>query len=449
MSEVCKIFVVDDDIMYSEILTHYLSMNPDNEVHKFNSSKTCLQALPKIKPRIVTLDYRMPESNGREILKKIKEYDNSIHVIIISGQEDIKTALTLLKEGAYDYFTKDDDTKEKLWNVVNKIRDFESLKKENDSLRTEVKSKFQIDKILKGNSPQISSVHQMIEKASKTNISVSISGETGTGKELAAKAIHYNSTRANKPFIAVNIASLPNDLIESELFGYEKGAFTGANNRKIGKIEEANGGTLFLDEIGEMDLNIQSKLLRVIQEREISRLGSNQIIKLDFRLIVATHKNLQNEVKLGNFREDLYYRIFGFPIELPPLRTRDQDIILLANYFIKLFCIENKINTVELTKTAKEKLLKYAWPGNVRELKAVMELSVVMTNNNEITENEISFNPIDSKNNMLLQEMSMEEYQKEIINSYLKKYNNNVVLVAQKLKMGKSTIYNMLQKREL
>lgn len=449
MSEVCKIFVVDDDIMYSEILTHYLSMNPDNEVHKFNSSKTCLQALPKIKPRIVTLDYRMPESNGREILKKIKEYDNSIHVIIISGQEDIKTALTLLKEGAYDYFTKDDDTKEKLWNVVNKIRDFESLKKENDSLRTEVKSKFQIDKILKGNSPQISSVHQMIEKASKTNISVSISGETGTGKELAAKAIHYNSTRANKPFIAVNIASLPNDLIESELFGYEKGAFTGANNRKIGKIEEANGGTLFLDEIGEMDLNIQSKLLRVIQEREISRLGSNQIIKLDFRLIVATHKNLQNEVKLGNFREDLYYRIFGFPIELPPLRTRDQDIILLANYFIKLFCAENKINAVELTKTAKEKLLKYAWPGNVRELKAVMELSVVMTNNNEITENEISFNPIDSKNNMLLQEMSMEEYQKEIINSYLKKYNNNVVLVAQKLKMGKSTIYNMLQKREL
>jgi DNA-binding NtrC family response regulator len=449
MSGLCKIFVADDDVMYSEILGHYLSLNPDNEVHKFNSSKTCLQALPKIKPKIITLDYNMPESNGRELLKKIKEYDNTIQVIIISGQEDIKTALNLLKEGAYDYFVKDDDTKEKLWNVVNKIREFESLKRENDNLRTEVKSKYQIDKILKGNSPEISNIHQIIEKASKTNISVSVFGETGTGKELAAKAIHYNSLKANKPFIAVNIASLPNDLIESELFGYEKGAFTGAQNRRIGKMEEANGGTLFLDEIGEMDLSIQSKLLRALQEREISRLGSNQIIKLDFRLIVATHKNLQNEVKLGNFREDLYYRIFGFPIELPSLRSRGQDIILLANYFIKLFCTENKINVVELTKSAKEKLLKYPWPGNVRELKAVIELAVVMTNSNEISENEISFNPIDSKSNILLQEMTMEQYQKEIINSYLKKYNNNVVLVAQKLNMGKSTIYNMLQKKEI
>jgi two-component system response regulator AtoC len=323
------------------------------------------------------------------------------------------------------------------------------LKRENDNLRTEVKSKYQIDKILKGNSPEISNIDQIIEKASKTNISVSVFGETGTGKELAAKAIHYNSLKANKPFIAVNIASLPNDLIESELFGYEKGAFTGAQNRRIGKMEEANGGTLFLDEIGEMDLSIQSKLLRALQEREISRLGSNQIIKLDFRLIVATHKNLQNEVKLGNFREDLYYRIFGFPIELPSLRSRGQDIILLANYFIKLFCTENKINVVELTKSAKEKLLKYPWPGNVRELKAVIELAVVMTNSNEISENEISFNPIDSKSNILLQEMTMEQYQKEIINSYLKKYNNNVVLVAQKLNMGKSTIYNMLQKKEI
>ena len=444
-----KIFIVEDDKVYCELLAYYLSLNPDNEVHKFNDAKSCLAAIPKIKPNIITVDYKLPEISGRELLKKIKAIDSSINVIIISGQEDVKTALTLLKEGADDYFVKDEDTKDKLWNCVNKIKETEKLKKEIDTLKTEIKSKYKIDEVLKGSSEQMTNVHRLIEKASKTNISVSITGETGTGKELVAKAIHHNSIQTNKPFVAINVAAIPSELIESELFGYEKGAFTGAQNRKIGKLEEANNGTLFLDEIGEMDLNTQAKLLRAIQEREITRLGGNQTIKLEFRLIVATHKNLLNEVKAGKFREDLYYRIYGFPIELPPLHSRGQDIILLANYFLASFCNENKLPPIEISKSAKEKLLKYRWPGNVRELKAVIELSAVMAENNIIEETTISFGPIDSEEKIIQHEMTLEEYQNEIIQAYLKKYNNNVILVAQKLKMGKSTIYNMLQKREL
>ncbi|MGZ3862814.1 MAG: sigma-54-dependent transcriptional regulator [Bacteroidia bacterium] len=449
MSGVCKIFVVEDDIVYAEFLAHYLSLNPDNEVHKFISAKACMAALPKIKPNIITLDYRLPESSGGELLKKIKAFDSDMSVVIISGQEDVRTAVSLLKEGAYDYIVKDDETKEKLWNCINKIKENQVLKRQIDNLKNEVRSKYDLNAILKGESEQMRNIHRLIEKASNTNISVSITGETGTGKELVAKAIHYNSASAGKPFIAINIAAIPNELIESELFGYEKGAFTGAQTRKKGKLEEADGGTLFLDEIGEMDLNMQAKLLRVLQEREVTRLGGNTNIKLDFRLIVATHKDLFAEVKNGNFREDLYYRIYGFPVELPPLHSRGQDILLLANYFLSEFCRQNKMTAPEISKAAKEKLLKYRWPGNVRELKAIIELGAVMASGNIIQESDISFRPIDSEEKILQREMTLEEYEREIVQAYLKKYNNNVILVAKKLDMGKSTIYNMLNKKEM
>ncbi len=263
MSKICKIFIVEDDLVYSELLGYYLALNSDNEVYKFTDAKSCLAAIPKIRPHIITVDYNLPDQTGQELLKKIKEIDSTINVIIISGQDDVKTALTLLKEGAYDYFVKEEDTKEKLWNCINKINETRRLKKEIDSLQNEVKSKYQIDAILKGNSEQMTNVHRLIEKASKTNISVSITGETGTGKELVAKAIHFNSPQSNKPFVAINVAAIPSELIESELFGFEKGAFTGAQNKKIGKLEEANEGTLFLDEISEMDLNVQKVAMEI------------------------------------------------------------------------------------------------------------------------------------------------------------------------------------------
>ena len=289
----------------------------------------------------------------------------------------------------------------------------------------------------------------MIEKASKTTITVSISGETGTGKDLVAKAIHYNSPRSKFPFVAVNVSAIPKDLIESEMFGHEKGAFTGANARRIGKFEEAHRGTLFLDEIGDMDLNMQAKLLRALQEEEVTRIGSNQIVKLDTRLIVATHKNLAEEVKKGNFREDLYYRILGLPIILPPLRERGNDVLILSKYFLDEFCRKNNLRKLKLSKDAQEKLKKYHFPGNIRELKALIELAAVMTDNDEIIGDDITFGSTGSMDNFLLEETSLEEYNRRIIRFFLTKYDNKVRLVAKKLDIGKTTIYRLINDNKL
>jgi DNA-binding NtrC family response regulator len=248
--------------------------------------------------------------------------------------------------------------------------------------------------------------------------------------------------------VAVNITAIPRDLIESELFGHEKGAFTGALTRRIGKFEEAEGGTIFLDEIGEMDLSLQSKLLRVLQEKELTRIGSNQVIKLDVRVIVATHRNLHEEVMAGRFREDLFYRLLGLPIQLPPLRERGQDVILLAKFFLDLFTKENGLPKFKISPEAQDKLLNYHYPGNVRELKSVIELSAVMAEGNDIQAKDITFNTILAEDNFMLKEMSLQEYTYRIIRSYLNKYDNNVVEVAKKLDIGKSSIYRYLKEME-
>jgi len=266
---------------------------------------------------------------------------------------------------------------------------------------------------------------------------------------VVAKAIHYNSERKKKNFVAVNMAAIPKELIESELFGHEKGAFTGALARKAGKFEEANGGTIFLDEIAEMDLSLQSKMLRVLQEREVVRVGGNETVKLDVRLIVATHKNLADEVKKGNFREDLYFRIMGLPIDLPPLRERGNDILILAKHFADDFAKENKLGTIQFTKEAKEKLLKYHFPGNVRELKAVMDLSVVMCENNEIKPEDITFSSTKKDDFFVAEDKTLRQYTCDIIKHYLKKNNDDVVATAKALDIGKSTIYKMIQEGEL
>lgn len=443
-----KIFVVEDDVWYSQMLVHHLSLNPDNEVTAFLTGKECINNLYK-KPHIITLDYSLPDMKGEIILEKIKQTNPDTQVVIVSAQEDVKTALQLLKKGAYDYIVKDEDTRERIWNSIIKITETFNLKKEIEHLQSQIQKKYDFTTTIIGNSEVIKQVFLLIEKAIKTNITVSVTGETGTGKELIAKAIHYNSDRKKKPFIAVNIAAIPQGLIESELFGHEKGAFTGASTRKIGKFEEANGGTLFLDEIGEMDLNMQSKLLRVLQERELTRVGGNQLVKLDIRIIVATHKILIDEVRKGNFRDDLYYRLLGLPIDLPALRYRGSDIVILAKHFLDAFCKENTLKPLTLSKGAIEKLSNYTYPGNVRELKAIVELSAVMANGREIQTTDITFNKAVSTSDFLVDEITLEQYVQKIIRNYLKRYNNNVVQVAQKLNIGKSTIYRMLQNNEL
>lgn len=444
-----KIFVVDDNLVYARTSLRHLALNPDNDVEIYTTGEDCLNKL-YTKPNIIFLDYSLPDISGIEVLRKIKNSNPEIPVVMVSGQEDVSTAVELLKEGAYDYIVKDENAPERMWNAANNIRENRRLRDEISRLREEVDQKYDFSNI-KGTSPSIKHVFKMIERAAQTNITVSITGETGTGKELVAKAIHYNSKfKKTGPMVAVNIAAIPRDLLESELFGHEKGSFTGAAGRRIGKFEEASNGTIFLDEIAEMDTNLQAKLLRVLQEKEVTRVGSNEGIRIGARVIVATHRNLKEVVKRGEFREDLYYRLLGLPIELPPLRERGNDIILLAKHFLEEFSKENVLPKAVLTAEAQNKLLSYKWPGNVRELKAVVELGAVMCDDGKITMENINLNASDEGiGDLLNSEQTLKSYNKKIIRHFLDKYDGNVVEVAKKLSIGKSTIYRMLKNNEI
>lgn len=442
-----EIFVVEDDPTYMKFLKYVLDLNPDFKVKYFNNGKDCVSNLHE-NPSVITLDYSLPDISGEEVLREIKEQCPTTNVIIISSQEKIGTAVELLKLGAFDYISKDEETKDRLLNSINNARNNASLIQEITHLREEISEKYEFGKSIIGNSHAIKKVFSLLEKAVKTNITVSITGETGTGKELVAKAIHYNSSRNKNKFIAVNIAAIPNGLIESELFGHEKGAFTGASTRRIGKFEEADGGSIFLDEIGEMDLNMQTKLLRVLQEREVTRVGGNEVKKLNVRIIAATHRNLSEEVQKGNFREDLYYRLLGLPIHLPPLRERETDIITIAKFLLHQFCQENEIGSISISKAGNEKLLKYHFPGNVRELKSIIELAAVMADNGVIEERNISFNSLSKEDGFVFEEMTMRYYTFKIIKHFLNKYENDIPMVAKKLDIGKSSIYRYLKEME-
>ena len=442
--ESVKIFVVEDEPMYSRLVKYTMELNPDHEVHVFENGQDCIDSL-HLKPTIVSIDYSLPDMNGEELLTRIHNFDKNIRVIVLSGQQDVATAINLLKLGASDYLTKDSETQDRLLNSVNLLKENTSLIKEISYLKEELTEKYQFGNFLLGNSDPMKGVFNLLERAVENEITVSITGETGTGKEVVAKSIHYNSSRKKGQFIAVNMSAIPKDLLESELFGYEKGAFTGAVARKQGKFELAHKGTLFLDEIGDMDFNIQAKLLRAIQEREITRIGGTEPIKFDTRIIVATHKNLAEEVRKGNFREDLYYRILGLPIELPPLRERGNDVLILAQYFLDKFKEANpKRKHLQLSLEAKDKLLNYTYPGNVRELKSVIELAAVLTSGKSIDSSTIQFRSPQRSMHLMDGELTMKEYVNKIVYHYLKRYRN-VVLVAKKLDVGKSTIYKMLK----
>ncbi|HEX7493741.1 MAG TPA: sigma-54 dependent transcriptional regulator [Bacteroidales bacterium] len=442
-----KIFVVEDSEWYNRLLVHTLALNPDFEIKSFFNGKDFLNCLFEL-PDIVTLDYRLPDITGLELLKRIREENIDTQVILISEQEDIDTVVSLLKMGAYDYISKSDDIKDRLLNTVKNIRNGIGLKREISTLRREVQKKYSFREIILGESPAIKVVYDLIDKALSTNITVIITGETGTGKELVAKAIHYNSKHKDKSFVTVNVAAIPSELIESELFGHEKGAFTGASYRRIGRFEEADGGTLFLDEIGEMELNLQAKLLRVLQEKEIIRIGSNKPVKTDCRIVVASNKNLKEEVKKGNFREDLYYRLLGLPIELPPLRDRGNDILILASYFIGKFCDENNIPLKKLSVQSQKRLMSYAFPGNVRELKSLIELAVTLSEKDEIEPADLVVDMGDPLSVVASDTLTLREYQVKIIKATLKKNNNDIKQVADKLDIGISTIYRILKEEK-
>jgi two-component system, NtrC family, response regulator AtoC len=444
---VAKIFIVEDDLFYSKLIRHKLSMDPEFEVQIFNDGKSLLEYHEE--PEVITLDYSLPDYSGLEILPKITARFPNSQVIILSAQENVSTAIEMLKKGAYDYIVKDEEAMNKLWHIVHKSIEHQELKNEVRVLTEGISSKYAFRDYIKGNSETMQRVFELLEKTVYTSINVVITGETGTGKEVVAKAIHYNSNRSKHPFVALNVSAIPKELIESEMFGYEKGAFTGADKSKPGKFEEAHKGTIFLDEIGELDITVQAKLLRVLQEREVTRLGSNKSILFDTRILVATHRNLLEEVKAGRFREDLFYRLLGISIDLPPLREREGDILILANLFIKEFCKSNQISKKELSKEAIRKLNAYHFPGNVRELKAIVEIAAVMCNGDIISGENIVFHQSHSFENLLNNELTLEQYNAKIIQRFLEQYNWNVVKVAEKLDIGKSTIYRMIKEGEI
>lgn len=440
-----KILIAEDDNYYASYLEYSIKLTGDHEIVKCSDTKSLFKAITE-NTAVVIMDYNLDHhQSGHETFSKIRSgYPNS-EVVIVSGQQKVETAVDLMNKGAFDYIVKNEETKNRIVFTINKLSKQLELKTQLDSLKREVSNKYDFRSTLISNDQSIEKIYGLIDKAASSSISVSIYGKTGTGKELVAKSIHFNSARKNKPFVAVNLSALSETLIESELFGYEKGAFTGANERRIGRFEEANGGTLFLDEISEVSLSIQVKLLRVLQEREITRLGSNTPVPIDCRIICASNKVLAEEVKLGNFRQDLFYRILGLPIELPELKYRGNDTLLLAKHFAMDYCRANDLDLLEFSDSALHKLKSYSFPGNVRELKSIIDLACVLSENGIIGEDQIMLSEEISVQNIFESELSLKEINEKIIRSLLDKYNSNVRLVADKLQIGKSTIYRLLQ----
>ena len=330
---------------------------------------------------IVVTDLRLPGADGIEVLKSVKNISPDTGVMVITAFADVKTAVEAMKEGAYDYISKPFDPAE-LLIVIDRFVKHRGLEIENINLREQIRESLQFERII-GTSPVMQAVFNSIEVIAKTDSSVMIYGESGTGKELVANAIHNLSPRRDKPFIKINCAAIPETLLESELFGHEKGAFTGAVQRRKGKFEIADKGTIFFDEIGDMPLNLQAKLLRVLEAHNFERLGGNELLTVDVRTLYATRKNLKEDIKTGKFREDLYYRINVLPVTLPPLRERKEDIPLLINHFIKIFG-EKIGKTLTVSPSAMERLTVHDYPGNVRELKHAVEMAVTLCSGNTI-----------------------------------------------------------------
>lgn len=440
-----SILVVDDE---KDMLKTYENiLKNDYSVLISNSGEDALSKLKKNQVDVAILDIRMPKMDGIEVLKKIKSHYPYIDVIMATGSKDVAPAVECMKLGAFDYINKPFDVKE-LLIIIEKALQNISLIKENAQLKEELKSVAPSLDII-GKSPQIERIRELIKSISQTDSTVLISGESGVGKEVVARAIHNSSKRQNKPFIAINCAAIPENLLESELFGFERGAFTGAVERKIGKFELADSGTLFLDEIGCMSPSMQSKLLRILEEKSFERLGGNAKISVDVRIISATNIDFDKSIKDGKFREDLYYRLNVIPINIPPLRDRREDIPLFVASFINKFNKEFRKNVKDLSPKVFGKLMQYGFPGNVRELQNLLERAVVLAKGDKIVEenifglggHETSIKP-ESGSNLL---EACESFEREFILKSLKENNNNQTTTAEKLGIARTTLSSRLK----
>ena len=389
MNKQINILLVDDEEPIREAMLLLLKA-ADYRITACASGQEALQTLANEQFDIVVTDLFLPDITGIDILTKAKGLFPSLEVILITGHASAETAVRAMKEGAFDYITKPLNFEE-LRMILAKAVEKQRLLSENVYLKKQLRDKYEFSNII-GNSPAMQKVFTRISKVIKTDSTILILGDSGTGKELIAKAIHSNGPRRDKPFIAVHCGAIPENLLESELFGHTKGSFTGAIRDKIGKFEAANHGTIFLDEIATLPMHLQIKLLRVLQEQEVERIGSNRQIKLDVRIISATNVNLEEEVKKGNFRDDLFYRLNVIPVTLPPLRDRVEDILQLVRHFLAKYCKEMDRPLMSIAKEVLMALEIYKWPGNVRELENVVERTVALTEGDQIALDDLPTN---------------------------------------------------------
>lgn len=447
-----SILVVDDEENITALLKDILT----DEGYTVDTARSITQAKDLIKKNIydaIFLDVWLSDGDGLMFLPDIKALSPKSQVVMISGHGNIPMAVKAIKEGAFDFLEKPLST-ETVLAVLEKIAKEIKLQTSLEYLKEKETQGIEII----GNSPAIAELKRQIEKVAKSNAWVMIFGENGTGKELVAKSIHYNSPRRDYPFVDINAAAIPDELFEAEFFGYEKGAFTNAFTRKIGKLEVADRGTLFLDEVTDMSPVSQAKLLRVLEEKEFSRLGSNSKIKVDIRVISATNKNLQEEVEKGRFRQDLAFRLAVIPITVPPLRERGEDILLLADYYLKKFAKENKVEPPVLSEDAKRVFMKYRWPGNVRELRNLMERLVILHSEDIIKLSDLPSHMY--QDTAVKQEEMMpitikplkevrEEAEKLVIKKALDTFGNNLREIAKALDIDLSSLYRKLKQYQL
>ncbi len=441
-----KILIADDEPWVAELL--YELLKEEYEVVTADNGLTAWAYIKREKFDIVLLDIRMPRMSGLSILKKIKESGMNIISIIITAAGDVNTAVEVMKAGAYDFIAKPFDNEKIKITVKHAIENLQ-LEKEIKNLRSAVDDSFGFERII-GTSAGIQNVLELCRKVADKNVTLMITGESGTGKELVARAVHYNSPRRNCPFIAIDCAAIPETLIENEFFGHEKGAFTGAYSRINGKFELADQGSIFLDEIGNLSLDVQAKLLRVLQEKEITRIGGSQKIKVDVRIICATNSDLQRAIIEGSFRDDLYYRINVIPIRLPALRERNNDIQLLANHFLNRYNKElNK--KIKIDGSAMKILNSFSWPGNVRELDNYIHRLVVENEDGLVVEKNLPYffkRKGKSETYNFPDNFTLRKIEEIYIGKILKQQKNNISKAARVLGISRKTLHNKLKLME-
>jgi two-component system NtrC family response regulator len=424
-----SILIVDDEDAQRNILKGYL----EKKGYKIFSASSGNEGIRAVKENVIDIvlsDFKMPDKTGLEVLEEVKKINPEISFVILTAYGTIENAVKAMRLGAFDYISKPVDLDE-LDLMIERIIENRNLRSEIHILKGQLKEKFKIDSFI-SHSTKMEEVLSMASRAADSKATVLITGESGTGKEVLAKSIHYVSNRKDKPFIAVNVPALPATLLESELFGHEKGAFTGAEKTKKGRFELADGGTIFLDEIGDIPINLQVKLLRVLQEHQIERLGSTESISIDVRIIAATHQNLEQKITDGNFREDLYYRLNIVSLNIPPLRERKEDILPLIEHFVEKYSKENGKQKLSLSKETVDTIIKYNYPGNVRELENIIERAVVLSRSHTITLNDLpnvvkgfkAEKEIPVNDDMTLIEQ-VEELEKKLIYDALTKSNGN------------------------